>query len=87
MTQPRWLEPLPDAELMRATDRWAIETKGVPARQLMERAGEGLARAVGKHAPAGRIAVRSVSVTTAPQRWHQYRARRIPRRSTYTDVS
>ena len=57
MTQPRWLEPLPEAELMRATDRWAIETKGVPARQLMERAGEGLARAVGKHAPAGRIAV------------------------------
>ena len=29
----------------------------MPARQLMERAGEGLARAVGKHAPAGRIAV------------------------------
>ena len=57
VTQPRWLEPLPDAELMRATDGWAIDTKGVPARQLMERAGEGLARAVGKHAPAGRIAV------------------------------
>ena len=54
---PRWLEPLPDAELMRATDEWAIETKGDPARQLMERAGEGLARAVGKHAPAGRIAI------------------------------
>ena len=57
MTNPRWLEPLPDAKLMRATDKWAIETKGIPARQLMERAGEGLARAVGKHAPAGRIAV------------------------------
>ena len=57
VTNPRWLEPLPDAALMRATDEWAIETKGVPARQLMERAGEGLARAVGKHAPAGRIAV------------------------------
>ena len=57
MTNPRWLEPLPDAALMRATDQWAIETKGVPARQLMERAGEGLARAVGKHAPAGRIAI------------------------------
>ena len=57
MTNPRWLEPLPDAALMRATDEWAIETKGVPARQLMERAGEGLARAVGKHAPAGRIAI------------------------------
>ena len=57
VTTPRWLEPLPDAALMRATDAWAIETKGIPARQLMERAGEGLARAVGKHAPAGRIAV------------------------------
>ena len=57
MTNPRWLEPLPDAALMRATDQWAIETKGIPARQLMERAGEGLARAVGKHAPAGRIAI------------------------------
>ena len=57
VTNPRWLEPLPDAALMRATDEWAIETKGVPARQLMERAGEGLARAVGKHAPAGRIAI------------------------------
>ena len=57
VTNPRWLEPLPDAALMRATDQWAIETKGVPARQLMERAGEGLARAVGKHAPAGRIAI------------------------------
>ena len=57
MTNPRWLEPLPDARLMRATDEWAIEKKGVPARQLMERAGEGLARAVGKHAPAGRIAI------------------------------
>jgi len=57
VTNPRWLEPLPDAALMRATDEWAIESKRVPARQLMERAGEGLARAVGKHAPAGRIAI------------------------------
>ena len=57
MTSPRWLEPLPDAALMRATDEWAISTKGIPAPQLMERAGEGLARTVGKHAPAGRIAI------------------------------
>jgi hydroxyethylthiazole kinase-like uncharacterized protein yjeF len=57
VTAPRWLEPLPDAALMGATDKWAIEKKGVPGRQLMERAGEGLARTVGKHAPAGRIAV------------------------------
>jgi hydroxyethylthiazole kinase-like uncharacterized protein yjeF len=57
MTLPIWLEPLPDADTMRATDKWAIERKQVPARQLMERAGEGLARTVTKHAPAGRIAI------------------------------
>ena len=57
MSQPRWLTPLPDAELMRATDRWAIETKGIASLELMERAGEGLARTVAEHVPAGRIAV------------------------------
>jgi hydroxyethylthiazole kinase-like uncharacterized protein yjeF len=57
MSVPAWLEPLPDAELMRATDRWAIETQGVPAATLMERAGEGLARVAAAYAPAGRIAI------------------------------
>jgi hydroxyethylthiazole kinase-like uncharacterized protein yjeF len=57
VSRPRWLEPLPDAELMRATDRWAIETKGIPSLELMERAGEGLARVISEHVPAGRIAV------------------------------
>jgi hydroxyethylthiazole kinase-like uncharacterized protein yjeF len=57
MSRPRWLEPLPDAELMRAIDRWAIETKGIPSLELMERAGEGLARVIADHVPAGRIAV------------------------------
>ena len=57
MSLPRWLEPLPDAALMRATDRWAIETKGIAAATLMERAGEGLARVVAERVPAGRIAV------------------------------
>jgi ADP-dependent NAD(P)H-hydrate dehydratase / NAD(P)H-hydrate epimerase len=52
-----WLEPLPDAEQMRATDRWAIEERGVPSLDLMERAGEGLAAAVARSVPAGRIAV------------------------------
>ena len=42
---------------MRATDAWAIETKGIPSLELMERAGEGLARVVAEHVPAGRIAV------------------------------
>ena len=57
MSSPRWLEPLPDAALMRATDAWAIERKEVPSLELMERAGEGLARVVAEHVPAGRIAV------------------------------
>ncbi|HEX8105876.1 MAG TPA: NAD(P)H-hydrate dehydratase [Solirubrobacteraceae bacterium] len=52
-----WLTPLPDAELMRSTDRWAIEERGVPSLELMERAGEGLARVVEERVPAGRIAV------------------------------
>ena len=42
---------------MRATDAWAIEERKVPSLELMERAGEGLAQVVARHAPAGRIAV------------------------------
>jgi hydroxyethylthiazole kinase-like uncharacterized protein yjeF len=57
MSLPRWMEPLLDAPSMRATDAWAIETKGVPSLELMERAGEGLARVVAQRAPAGRIAI------------------------------
>jgi NAD(P)H-hydrate epimerase len=57
MSLPRWLEPLLDAEQMRATDQWAIETRGTPSLELMERAGEGLADTVARHAPAGRVAV------------------------------
>jgi hydroxyethylthiazole kinase-like uncharacterized protein yjeF len=42
---------------MRAVDAWAIEEKGVPSLDLMERAGEGLARVVAQQPRAGRIAV------------------------------
>jgi ADP-dependent NAD(P)H-hydrate dehydratase / NAD(P)H-hydrate epimerase len=42
---------------MRAVDRWAIERQGVPSLQLMERAGEGIARAVGELASEGPLAV------------------------------
>jgi ADP-dependent NAD(P)H-hydrate dehydratase / NAD(P)H-hydrate epimerase len=54
---PDWLTPLPDAEAMRATDRWAIERQDVPSLDLMERAGAGVARAVEVHAPDGPVAV------------------------------
>jgi hydroxyethylthiazole kinase-like uncharacterized protein yjeF len=40
---PDWLAGLPDAETMRATDRWAIADQGIPGIDLMERAGAGLA--------------------------------------------
>jgi hydroxyethylthiazole kinase-like uncharacterized protein yjeF len=57
MSLPRWMEPLLNAQEMRDTDQWAIETKGVPSLDLMERAGEGLARVIAQRAPAGRIAI------------------------------
>jgi ADP-dependent NAD(P)H-hydrate dehydratase / NAD(P)H-hydrate epimerase len=56
-TLPRWLVPLPDAEQMRAVDRWAIERQGVPSLELMERAGAGVARALERLVPDGPVAV------------------------------
>ena len=52
-----WLEPLLDAPRMRENDRWAIEDRGVPSLDLMERAGTGLARAVTGVAEDGPIVV------------------------------
>jgi ADP-dependent NAD(P)H-hydrate dehydratase / NAD(P)H-hydrate epimerase len=57
MSLPRWLDQLLDAEQQRAADGWAIETRGIPSLDLMERAGEGLADTVSRHAPSGRVAV------------------------------
>jgi hydroxyethylthiazole kinase-like uncharacterized protein yjeF len=54
---PDWLTPLPDAETMRGIDRWAIEERGLPGIDLMERAGAGVARAVERLAADGRVAV------------------------------
>lgn len=50
---PDWLTPLPDAERMRAIDRWAIDERGVPSLDLMERAGAGVTRSVERIAPDG----------------------------------
>src|SRR5712671_3583589 len=54
---PDWLLPLPDAGTMRAIDRWAIEERGVPGIDLMERAGTGVARAVERLAGGAPVAV------------------------------
>ncbi len=50
---PDWLQPLPDAERMRAIDRWAIEERGVPSLDLMERAGAGVVRTIERLVPEG----------------------------------
>jgi NAD(P)H-hydrate epimerase len=52
-----FLEPLPDAEQMRAIDAWAIGPGGVASLELMERAGTRLARLAGELAPEGPLAV------------------------------
>jgi hydroxyethylthiazole kinase-like uncharacterized protein yjeF len=57
MTLPDWCSPLPDADAMRAIDRWAIEDRHVPSLDLMERAGAGVARAIEELAPDGSVAV------------------------------
>ena len=54
---PAWLVPLPDAETMRAIDRWAIDERGVASLELMERAGAGVARALERLAPDGPVTV------------------------------
>jgi NAD(P)H-hydrate epimerase len=56
-TLPQWLVPLPDAEQMRAVDRWAIERQGVPSLELMERAGAGVTRALERLVPDGPVSV------------------------------
>jgi hydroxyethylthiazole kinase-like uncharacterized protein yjeF len=57
MSLPDWLQALPDAAQMRAIDAWAIEQRQIPALDLMERAGAGLARVVEGVAPDGAIGV------------------------------
>jgi hydroxyethylthiazole kinase-like uncharacterized protein yjeF len=57
MKLPDWCEPLLDASQMRAVDKWAIEQQGIPSLDLMERAGQGVSRAVEELAPDGPLAV------------------------------
>ena len=57
MNLPDWLEPLYEAAEMRAADAWAIEERGTPGVDLMERAGVGLARVTAQAARPGPVRV------------------------------
>src|ERR687891_1939704 len=57
MALPYWLDPLYEADEMRAADAWAIEEQGVPSLDLMERAGAGLARVTAAVARPGPVRV------------------------------
>jgi ADP-dependent NAD(P)H-hydrate dehydratase / NAD(P)H-hydrate epimerase len=57
MALPDWLDPLYEAAEMRAADAWAIGERDVPSLELMERAGEGLARVVARAAHPGPVRV------------------------------
>jgi ADP-dependent NAD(P)H-hydrate dehydratase / NAD(P)H-hydrate epimerase len=52
-----WLQPLFDADGMRAIDRWAIEEREVPSLDLMEAAGRAVAAAAGELAPEGPVRI------------------------------
>ena len=52
-----WLQPLYDAEGIRAIDAWAIEEQGVPSQQLMDAAAGKLAEAVAGLEPRGPVRV------------------------------
>ena len=54
---PAWLDPLFEAQEMRAADAWAIEEQGVASLELMERAGAGLARVTAAAARPGPVRV------------------------------
>src|SRR5215210_6796490 len=57
MALPNWLDAVYVADEMRASDAYAIEERGVPSLDLMERAAAGLARVAAERAGDGPIRV------------------------------
>src|SRR3954454_8429942 len=57
MALPDWLDPLYEADEMRAVDKWGIEEQGLASLHLMEGAGIGLAQIVADRARPGPVRV------------------------------
>src|SRR4051812_48897835 len=57
MALPDWLDPVYSAAEMRATDAYAIDERGVPSLDLMERAATGLADVVAARVGSGPIRI------------------------------
>src|SRR3954449_7047665 len=57
MPLPDWLDPVYEADEMRACDAYAVEERGVESLDLMERAAAGLAQATAEAAGSGPIRV------------------------------
>ena len=70
---PDWLDPLYEADEMRAVDAWAIEEAGTPSLDLMERAGAGLARVGGgrRRGGSGLRGGRARATTAATGSWRR----------------
>jgi len=78
---PDWLDPLYEADEMRAVDAWAIDGQGVPSLDLMERAGTGLARSVARVARPGPVRVVVGKGNKDPSRDHGSLQNRVSQRS------
>jgi hydroxyethylthiazole kinase-like uncharacterized protein yjeF len=52
-----WLEPLYTADQMRALDSWAIEQRGIPSLELMEKAGAGVVATIAALEPTAVVRI------------------------------
>src|SRR5215210_7956042 len=52
-----WLEPLLTADEMRSLDAWAIDRRGIPSLELMEKAGAGVAASVARLSRTGPVRI------------------------------
>src|ERR1044072_3635098 len=91
-----WLEPLHDAETMRAVDAWSVDERGVPSPELREAAGRAVAEAaeeVGTPGPARIVCGKGnnggdglVAARHLAQRGHDVQATRLSEPGQVSEV-